>query len=363
MNRRSSIEEKMNHQVAKEYTPGEPRTEKRVRGFSLIELLVAIAVLSIMLVMLAEMTGMVADTWAKGENRVETYQSARAALELMSREMTPAVVDTRMQFAILPGEELEDYGATNIALETPCVLWMAPLGEKGDLRCVGYYLFRDDAKTFYRLKRIYISSEDDPDTSEDETEYFPLVKVAGDEFSETDTRLRVDPWDADWFMRDWDAAAFDEQDPANRKVVVSTVADGVIAYWVQAVDLLGNPVPWFSEVSVNSGKTDLLYNSAGFFNMATTTPFDNGDTTVFLAETNFTMKANRVPAAVDITVVTVDVKTLARRPAIPTQTNVMRDDGSLDVEESIRLYNKALIDGNLIGARTFTTRVKLVNGS
>ena len=149
------------------------------RGFSLIELLVAIAVLSIMLLMLAEMTGTVADTWARGESRIETYQSARAALELMTREMTPAVVDTRTQFVVMPVEELEKGGATNLAPETQVALWMAPLGEQGDLRCVGYYLYRDDMKRFYRLKRIYIKSAYD-DSNDQRVDYFPLKQAVGD---------------------------------------------------------------------------------------------------------------------------------------------------------------------------------------
>ena len=66
------------------------------RGFSLLEILIAIAILSIMIVFLGGMTSTVSRTWTNSEKRVETYQAARGALEIMTREMTPAVVDTRM---------------------------------------------------------------------------------------------------------------------------------------------------------------------------------------------------------------------------------------------------------------------------
>jgi prepilin-type N-terminal cleavage/methylation domain-containing protein len=331
------------------------------RGFSLIELLVAIAVLSIMLLMLAEMTGTVADTWARGESRIETYQSARAALELMTREMTPAVVDTRTQFVVMPVEELEKGGATNLAPETQVALWMAPLGEQGDLRCVGYYLYRDDMKRFYRLKRIYIKSAYD-DSNDQRVDYFPLKQAVGDA-RRGERDYSTSPSDADWFTDNWDALAFDDQDPTNEKVVVSAVADGVVAFWVQPLDLLGNPIPWVSESTPPHVESKMIFNSSGFFLQATSVPFEDGTTTKYLAPEDNVMRAIRVPAAVDITLVTLDRRTLARMPPVPTQQNVLDDKGALDLEESVRLYNEALLAAGITDGRVFTTRVKLLNGS
>lgn len=323
-------------------------------GFSLIELLVAVAVLSIMLLMLAEMTGTVADTWAKGEARIESYQSARAALELMTREMTPAVVDTRTQFVVAKDVDLGQAGARNVAPDSPVILWMAPLGEQGDLRCVGYYLYRDEERQFYRLKRIYVRSDN-------EDGYFPLKHDVGD--ARRDGNFSTSEEDADWFFRNWDAAAFDEENPSNDKVVVSTAADGVVAFWIQPIDLLGNPIPWVSQSSPPHVRSDLIYNSSGYFNMATTLPFDDGSTTQYLAAEPNVMRAIRVPAAVDITVVTLDQRTLARLPDVPRQQNILNSEGALDVAVSVRLYNEALLEEGIRDARVFTTRVKLLNGS
>ncbi|MEM7144280.1 MAG: prepilin-type N-terminal cleavage/methylation domain-containing protein [Verrucomicrobiota bacterium] len=325
------------------------------RGFSLIELLVAIAVLSIMLLMLAEMTGTVADTWAKGEARIESYQSARAALELMTREMTPAVVDTRTQFVVMAGEDLVDVGAVNVSPNSPVILWMAPLGEQGDLRCVGYFLYRDDERQFYRLKRMYIK----PDNEDD---YFPLKQQVGDA-RRGERDYSTSPKDASWFLTNWDAPAFDEEDPGNDRVVVSTAADGVIAFWVQPLDLLGNPIPWVSESTPPHPSSELIYNSSGFFTMATSVPFEDGSSTKYLAEDFNVMRAIRVPAAVDVTVVTLDQRLLARRPSLPIQENILDSNGALDLAESVRLYNLALKAEGIQEARTFTTRVKLLNGS
>ncbi len=322
----------------------------RRQAFSLVELLISMAILSIMMLFLANITGTVSNTWTSSEKRVETFQSARAALEIITREMTPAVVDTRMQFSIFPGTQLETMGAKNIVPEAPVVLWMAPLGEQGDLRCVGYYLYRDDDRKFYRLKRIYIAADN-------QDGFFPQMS---DELDPHDSRLRTSPTDALWFTRGWKSPAFDEEDPDNKKVVVSTVADGVVAFWVQCLDLLGNPIPWVSESPIHP-PTNLIYNSSSYFQMATSVRFDGGETFLYLTED--TMKGNRVPAAVDITVVTIDVRTLAKGFFIPDQKNVMTPDGALDVKESIEAFNAALRENSITDARTFTTRVKLVNGS
>ena len=166
---------------------------------------------------------------------------------------------------------------------------------------------------------------------------------------------------ADWFLRNWSAAAFDEENPSNDRAVVSTAADNIIAFWAQCLDLAGNPIPWLSNAPHHAG-SEMIYNSGAFFQMATTTPFDNGGTTEFLARTKQSMKANRVPAAVDITVVAVDSATLAKGLSIPEVQNVFTSDGALDVAESIRRFNRDLLDNNIRDARTFTTRVNLLNG-
>lgn len=321
------------------------------RGFSVVELLVAFTVLSVLMAILLAAVPPVTSTWIESERRIETYQRARGALELLTRELTPAVVDTRMQFIVLPGEELEEFGAQNVAPLSPALFWMAPLGEDGELRCVGYYLFRDDERQFYRLKRIYIRP-DNPDG------YYPRLVNRVDA---RDITMRTDPLSARWFLENLDEKAFDEQDPDNDAVVVSTAADGIIAFWVQCFDLLGNPVPWLSQAR-NHPSTDLIYNSAAYFQMATTKPFDSGESTEFLRQTKQVMKANRVPTEMEITLITIDSSLLAKEIPIPPMESVLVD-GKLDMDGSVQLFSQRLKEAGINGAEIFTTRVKLVNGT
>jgi hypothetical protein len=314
------------------------------------------ALLSFLMLMLISMTDSAGRVWRDGRNRTESFQSARTALEILAREMTPAVVDTRMQFIVAPGTILTKAKAPNVVEESPTILWMAPLGDEGDLRCVGYYLFRDEERRFFRLKRIFISPKQGNGTA---SPYFPrMVNL----LNPRDATLRTSPTHANWFTSKWNLEAFDEETADNDRCVVSTAADGVIALWVQSLDVLGNPIPWLSEARVHP-RSELQYNSAAYFQMATSEPFDGGISTQYLAETANSLKANRVPAAIEITIVTLDGDVLRRAARLPEQANVLTEANTLDVEASRRRLEADLAVERIQSSRTFTTRVRLVNGN
>lgn len=341
-----------------------------------MELLVSVVLLATLMLLLSAVTESASRAWREGSNRTDTFQAARTVLELASRELAPAVVDTRTQFVIGPASLLADVVrngnpalAGTFAPESPCLLWMAPIGHDGGLRCVGYYLYRDVVRNAYSLKRLYIEPSEPGKLSP----YFPRTYAKR---GVLESALRTSPKDAKWFTSrpkntddpddpvfPWDAAAFDDENPENSAAVVSTAADGVIAFWVQAIDLLGNPVPLLSKAD-NHPKSKLFYNSAAYFQVATTTPFEKGSF-VYLQETGQSMKANRVPSAVELSIVTIDNATLARRPVIPEQPNVPdKTTGKfLDVSASIAEFQAALHTNGIFNARVFSSRVRLINGN
>lgn len=343
--------------------------------------------LGFLLVMMISVTESASRAWRDGRSRTENFQSARTALEIMTRELAPAVVDTNTQFVIAPSEVIstkvppsnDPYKKTEgdmIAKNAPVLLWLAPLGDAGELRTVGYYLSRDFDRDFYRLKRIYIAPPKRDDRLD--SPYFPRLTLAT---SATDLSLRTSPVNAVWFNRDWNGDAFDEESETKNqfgkdKVVVSTAADGVIALWVQPIDLLGNPIPRLSRDSLHPAPEGgvgypLEFNSAAYFQMATTQPFEDGKTFQYLPHTKespldpsyHTMKANRLPAAVEITLVTLDSRTLRRHPRVPDQPEHLASDLVLDVAGELQKFQTSLNEVGLRNTRTFTTRVKLVNGS
>lgn len=62
------------------------------KGFSLIELLVAMAVLAILLVLLAQMFSMVSNTWRAGRSQVDNFAQARVALDVIGRDVESSVL-------------------------------------------------------------------------------------------------------------------------------------------------------------------------------------------------------------------------------------------------------------------------------
>ena len=326
-------------------------------AFSVVEFLVAFTIFAVLMTLLLGAVAPVTKAWMDSKRRVESHQRARGALELLTRELTPAVVDTRMQLVVVPGSLLTDAGAPHVAPESPALLWMAPLGTGGEIRCVGYYLFRDDKRQFYRLKRIFVQPRLGSENKQNPK--FPRLVNHDDT---RDLSMRTNPTSADWFLDRWDEEAFDEVRLNENPPIVSTAADGVIGLWVQCHDLLGNPVPLLSKAK-NHPKSELYYNSAAYFQMATTEPFDDGASTTYLAHTPQVMKANRVPSAVSITLVTIDSDVIVEGHQIPEIDNQFNDDGSLDMEASVRTFLDGLAANNVRGAEVFSTKVKLVNGT
>jgi hypothetical protein len=321
-------------------------------AFTLVELTVAMALLAFLMIILANMTDSASRAWCQGQSRAVTFQTARASLDLLARELAPAVVDTRMQFVVAPASILAPslISPENIAADSPVLLWMAPRGNEGGLCCVGYYLYRDDTNKFYRLKRLYIPATD---ANGHASAYFPQTT---DFNSPRDAALQPSPTDASWFTRNWTSNA--SSNPFDDPNAVSSAADGVIAFWVQCIDLLGNPIPLVSGSSVHPASS-LYFNSAAYFQVATTSPFDNGSSFTYLAQTALSLRANRVPAAIDLTIVLLDSATIARTVSLPEQSS----KGGLSVAESLNNLNSALNKIGIHNARTFSTRVKLINGN
>ena len=139
---------------------------------------------------------------------------------------------------------------------------------------------------------------------------------------------------------------------------------------MQPIDLLGNPIPAVCDSMIHP-KSSLYFNSAAYFESATSAPFDvaSGPSASFLylakSAQAQTLKANRLPAAVDLTVVLLDSATLNRGVAIPQQPYDRNSTtGVLDVTASVEDFKTQLQNTNHIyNARVFSTRVKLVNGS
>lgn len=74
------------------------RSVRRQRGFTLIELLVAVTLLSIVMAALYSAFSSTIQMWKRGETNFETYQDARLALSILSRELQNVVAGSEYMF-------------------------------------------------------------------------------------------------------------------------------------------------------------------------------------------------------------------------------------------------------------------------
>lgn len=297
-----------------------------VKAFTLVELLVAMAVLSVLAVFLSLLLGGVSRAWTSGEQQVESFQNGRAILDLMTREVAQAAISPRLQLIqnpVLPS------GAGQRA-NSDSLFWQAPLSTtaSGSLSEIGYFL--NDA---YELKRFFV-----PPTSPDYAIYSnPPTATAA-------------PWLTTPFpsITEFDA-------------VTSTISRGVLAVWIRCIGVNGVAVPWFNIRSPEAPSgSRIRYNSAGRFQpaIAAQTPPPGSSSWPYTAST--TVQAHRLPKGIEITVVTLDRRTLQRNPAIPSIPASADPD---QIRGAIGTFNDQLVAAGVSTARTFTTQVNLANGS
>ncbi|HEX8295610.1 MAG TPA: prepilin-type N-terminal cleavage/methylation domain-containing protein, partial [Chthoniobacteraceae bacterium] len=76
------------------------------RAFTLVELMLALAVTGLLVVVLINIANTTSNAWLSGEAQAESYANARGSINLMAREIKGAVVDLDLGFAIgtLPEE-------------------------------------------------------------------------------------------------------------------------------------------------------------------------------------------------------------------------------------------------------------------
>ena len=69
-------------------------------GYSLVEILVSMAILSIIVLVLGMFFDQASKAWTRGERQVTTYDLARSALDILLRDMTVAIADDYLPFAV-----------------------------------------------------------------------------------------------------------------------------------------------------------------------------------------------------------------------------------------------------------------------
>ena len=285
-------------------------------AFTLVELLLATAILAIVAVVLTSVLSATSRAWTAGERQVSNFQDGRAILELMSRELSHAVISPNLQFVQNP---VFPAGMSHRA-NSDSIFWQAPIASTaaGNLAELGYYLTAD-----FQLRRFFVPPTDAANYQIFATANRPTATGA--------------PWVSSFIG----------------SAETTPVATGVLAFWVRCFDINGDPIPWLN--SNVAGAATLKFNSAAHFQPAVARP--SPSPSFKYTNPSSTAQANLLPNAVELTIITLDQQTL-RRPNlnVPAVTAASSADG---VPAARDAFNAALIAANITTARTFTTRVHL----
>ena len=139
---------------------------KKSPAFSLLELLVAVSVLSILLVILLNIVQGATNLWRTSENKVEAYREARAALQVMSSDLRNALASTNTSFF---RTNISGYpSATNLAFLTTLPISSQNTNSLSDVCTVGYFRAYDNkspvagatGRQSYNLYRYFVESNE-----------------------------------------------------------------------------------------------------------------------------------------------------------------------------------------------------------
>ena len=139
---------------------------KKSSAFSILELLVAVSVLSILLVVLLNIVQGATSLWRGSENKVEAYREARAALQVISSDLRNTLASTNTNFF---RTNISGYpNPTNLTFLATLPLSSQNTNSLGDVCTVGYYLNYENKSSVpgtsgrqsYNLYRYFVESNE-----------------------------------------------------------------------------------------------------------------------------------------------------------------------------------------------------------
>jgi type II secretory pathway component PulJ len=239
-------------------------------SFSLVEMLVALAILSIIVVVLLSITTSMISTWQLGQARNERRTVGRDALERMARDLRMASMPlsksntTNLEFVINPPGVSSTY-------ELPqAVFWQAPVpsdgGTNGNLAIVGYFVqWINGAPS---LSRVLINPS------------------AGSSYI-----IYSSP--TSWIT---DALIQTTAPATSSSGYAGLMAENVLGLWVQALDPRGNPIQQSTGLAGENFDSRLPYSYTN--SVYTTVPTTN--------------QAPVLPASLQVAIVIMDSRTAKR---------------------------------------------------
>lgn len=208
----------------------------RIPGFTLLELLVGVAILTILVVILSGVFGGVSKTWQLGQSNNERLQNIRAITDFLTGELRSALLPinrtdkANLQFVINPANISSSFRNAD------SLFWQAPVAADqtlGDVAAIGYFVRWDESKPSNprpNLCRFYVSD------STSGTNFLVYSQAGGSV-----------PWLTDAIIN-----AVAPADKAN--AYQGLIAENVVALFAQCLDVKGRPIEKAYDGSVFTGR-------------------------------------------------------------------------------------------------------------
>jgi len=306
------------------------------RAFTLLEVLVATAVLSIIVVLLASFASQASNIWKDVSSNNQQRSAARVLLQYMARELqavkkplpmpTAAQANANLQMiASLSSNSDNDTVIPSDNLYPHALFWQVPVAQntsKGNIASVGYFIRWDTSSHPGHAKPILCRFFVGPSDAAD----FQIYNQTG---TEAQNWLSVLPTVA----------------PATAPAYLGWMGDNVIGLWIRFLDTDGQPI------TKNAAGTTLNYgfdSRQGYRSPAT----------------GQVHPGPAYPPSVEISLVVVDSRTLAKIQTPPTYTQTTPADFDKDESTvgSVRYFVNQLPKEIKAGAKIFSTRVYLPSG-
>lgn len=311
------------------------------RGFTLIEVLVAVSILMAIVAMMSMILSEVTRAWQRGEGRGERRRSARSLADFIAADL---------QGALLPVETVSKAGQGNLqflvnppSAQVPAdyrhadaAFWQAPIATEssfGDVAEVGYFVkwMKTDASPEPRpvLCRFFVN----PSTQD----------LSGVLAQNPDFKI-YDPANSDSWLA---AAVLERVAPADKKSgYVGLFADNVVGLWLSCTGLDGAELPKPFDSRKGYPLKVQFTDSAGTLQTRT--------------------EQRYLPAAVTVSVAQMDARLAVRLDPVAATVRALSVSASDAADFVVRMQDaaktNAAIRPLLGGLRTYTTQVQLING-
>jgi type II secretory pathway pseudopilin PulG len=338
-----------------------PRPRRAILAFTLVEMLVSIAIFSIISILLLVLLNQVAGSWALIQNQIDTRQNGRAILTMMANDVRGAALPvdkanvSNLQFVIDPTNFI---GGTPNLLNPHAFFWQAPIATDstyGKMAEVGYFVQWDTS----------ISSNPKPILCR----FFlnPTTRVSP---ANTNYGILTSPgsWINPTLATNVAPGVFNSTANNNYS---GWVADNVVGLWVRGVDSAGYPIT--NTAFTNSVSTAVVSTSDTYAydsRQGYTTSYTIGGHTV--SKTLFKDSAPatpvyvfncNLPAYLDITVMVIDSRAAQRISSLGTQTSLTNYASTNTAKYWTEINTFYTNQPTFIqsSARIYSTRVQLNN--